>query len=68
MIFIFCTEATFGFDPIQYTVNEGTTVRLFVSLTSGTLEKEIPLQISTADGTAVATAVTSGIVNTFESE
>ena len=53
--------ARFGFDPVHYRVNEGAgSVTLFVVLLEGILEREVSLQFSTVEGTAMA----SGIVKT----
>ena len=55
---VFHIGARFGFDPVQYTVNEGAgSVTLFVVLLDGTLESEVNLQFSTVEGTAIATGI-----------
>ena len=51
-------EVTFGFDPVQYRVNEDAgTVTLFVMLLDGSLEKEVNLQFSIVEGTAMASGI-----------
>ena len=50
--------ARFGFDTVQYRVNEGAgSVTLFVVLLEGTLEREVNLQFSTVEGTATASGI-----------
>ena len=50
--------ARFGFDPVQYRVNEGAgSVTLFVVLLEGTLEREVNLQFTTVEGTAIASGI-----------
>ena len=65
--------ARFGFDPVQYRVNEGAgLVTLFVVLLEGTLEREVNMQFSTVKETAMASGivkthiiVTSVVVNSY---
>ena len=48
----------FGFDPVQYRVNEGAgSVTLFVVLLEGILEREVNLQFSTIEGTATSSGI-----------
>ena len=55
---IFHIEVTFGFEPVHYSVNEDAgTVTLFVVLLDGSLEREVNLQFSTVEGTAVASGI-----------
>ena len=55
----FHIEARFGFGPAQYRVIESAgSVTLIVVLLEGTLEREVNLQFSTVEGTAM----TSGII------
>ena len=57
-VFFFHIGARFGFDPVQYRVNEGAgSVTLFVVLLEGTLEREINLQFTTVKGTAIASGI-----------
>ena len=53
-----CIEARFGFGPVQYRVSEGAgSVTLFVVLLEGTLEREVSLQFSIVEGTAMASGI-----------
>lgn len=48
------TEVQIGFDPDSYTVNEGAgTVTLTARVISGSLERDVEIEFSTADDTAM---------------
>ena len=54
----FHIEARFGFGSVQYTVSEGDgSITLFVVLLEGTLEREVSLEFSTTEGTAIASGI-----------
>ena len=53
----------FGFDPVQYRVSESAgSVTLFVMLLEGRLEREVNLQFSTFEGTAMASGIVINLV------
>ena len=57
-VFFHIIGVRFGFGPLQYRVSEGAaSVTLFVMLFNGTLEREVSLQFSTTEGTAMASGI-----------
>ena len=52
---------------MQYTVNEGAgSVTLFVVLLEGTLKREVILQFSTVEGTAMASGIVINLDSTYK--
>ena len=46
----FLTGVTIGFNPENYTVNEGGDVTLMIKVLSGTLQREVEVRLTTNEG------------------